>query len=105
MLDELRPVAYLATGTLQKKLDLVGRISRDEFEALLDAMVRARLIEIEESSFEKNGEVVRFRKVMLSDTGFDCEAVRTARTLARRRNCRGVRCRRSAATAIEASSI
>lgn len=71
MLDELRPVAYLATGTLQKKLDLVGRISRDEFEVLLDAMVRARLIEIEESSFEKNGEVVRFRKVMLSDTGFD----------------------------------
>ena len=42
MVDELRPVDYLAAGTLQKKLDLVGRISRDEFEALLDAMVRAR---------------------------------------------------------------
>ncbi len=71
MVDELRPVAYLATGTLQKKLDLVSRISRDEFEALLDAMVRAEIIEIEASSFEKNGEVLRFRKVMLSDAGFD----------------------------------
>jgi RecQ family ATP-dependent DNA helicase len=71
MVDELRPVAYIAAGTLQKKLDLVGRISRDEFEALLDAMARARLIEIEESSFEKNGEVLRFRKVMLLDAGFD----------------------------------
>ncbi|MGB0063590.1 MAG: ATP-dependent DNA helicase RecQ [Terracidiphilus sp.] len=73
MMDELRPVAYIAAGTLQKKLDLVGRISRDEFEALLDGMVRARLIEIEESSFEKNGEVLRFRKVMLTDDGFDAK--------------------------------
>ena len=71
MVDELRQAAYIAAGTLQKKLDLVGRISRDEFEALLDAMARARLIEIEESSFEKNGEVLRFRKVMLLDAGFD----------------------------------
>lgn len=71
IVDELRPVAYIATGTLQKKLELVGRVSRDEFEALLDAMVRGGLIEIEESSFEKNGEVLRFRKVMLTDIGFN----------------------------------
>ncbi|MGH9563592.1 MAG: HRDC domain-containing protein, partial [Terracidiphilus sp.] len=69
--DELRPVAYLATGTLQKKLDLVGEISRDEYEALLDAMTRGGLIEIEESSFEKNGEVLRFRKVMVTGAGLD----------------------------------
>ena len=71
IVDELRPVAYVATGTLQRKLDLVGRISRDEYDALLDAMVRRALIEIEESSFEKNGEVVRFRKAMLTDRGFN----------------------------------
>ncbi len=73
MLDELRPVAYLATGTLQKRLESVGSMSRDEFETLLDAMARARLIEIEGSSFEKNGEILRFRKVMLKDDGFDAE--------------------------------
>jgi RecQ family ATP-dependent DNA helicase len=70
MVDELRPVAYVAAGTLQRKLDVVGRISRNEFEALLDAMVRAGLIGIEESAFEKNGEVLRFRKVMLSEAGY-----------------------------------
>jgi hypothetical protein len=31
-------------------------LSRDEFEGLLDAMVRAGLIEIEEAEFEKDGE-------------------------------------------------
>jgi superfamily II DNA helicase RecQ len=71
ILDELRPTAYIAAGTLQKRLELVGAISRDEYEALLDAMARAGLIEIEESSFEKNGEVLRFRKVMLTEAGFN----------------------------------
>jgi superfamily II DNA helicase RecQ len=32
-------------------------------------MVCAGLIEIEEAEFEKNGEVLRFRKVMLTDSG------------------------------------
>ena len=40
ILDELRPVNYLAAGTLQRSLELVGRISRDEFDRLLDAMAR-----------------------------------------------------------------
>jgi RecQ family ATP-dependent DNA helicase len=69
MVDELRRTAYIAAGTLQRKLELVGRMSRDEFDAVLDAMVCAGLIEIEEASFEKNGEVLRFRKVMLTDSG------------------------------------
>jgi len=71
IVDELRPINYMAAGTLQRKLELVGRMSRDEFNALLDAMVRARLIEIEEATFEKNGEVLHFRKVMLADSGFN----------------------------------
>jgi superfamily II DNA helicase RecQ len=64
-------VDYKATGTLQRNLDLVGRISRNEFDALLDAMVRAGLIKIEEAEFEKDGEVIRFRKVRLSPAGLD----------------------------------
>jgi ATP-dependent DNA helicase RecQ len=69
MVDELRPANYIASGTLQRKLELVGRMSRDEYAALLGAMLCAGLIEIEEASFEKNGEVLRFRKVMLTDAG------------------------------------
>jgi RecQ family ATP-dependent DNA helicase len=69
IVDELRPVAYVAAGTLQRKLELVGRMSRDEYDALLCAMVCAGIIEIEDASFEKNGEVLRFRKVMLTDSG------------------------------------
>jgi superfamily II DNA helicase RecQ len=101
MVDELRPVNYIAAGTLQRKLDLVGRISRNEFEALLDAMARARLIEIEESSFEKNGEVLRFRKVMLSDAGFNlrpapyCRSARSEPNPPRKNQPVRIRIRRS----------
>jgi RecQ family ATP-dependent DNA helicase len=71
IVDELRPTAYIAAGTLQRKLELVGRIDREDFNALLDAMARAGIIEIEEAEFEKNGETLRFRKVMLTGPGFD----------------------------------
>jgi RecQ family ATP-dependent DNA helicase len=67
--DELRAVDYKAAGTLQRNLELVGRMSRNDFDALLDAMARAGLIEIEEAEFEKDGEVIRFRKVRLTDAG------------------------------------
>jgi superfamily II DNA helicase RecQ len=71
ILDELRPVDYKATGTLQRSLDPLGRMNRDEFNSLLDAMVRASLIEIEEAEFEKDGEVIRFRKVRLTAAGLE----------------------------------
>ena len=74
IVDELRPVEYKAIGTLQRNLDLVGRMSRDEFDGLLDAMVRARLIEIEEAEFEKDGQSIRFRKVKLTERGLDLRA-------------------------------
>jgi len=59
---------------LQRNLDLVGRISRDEYEGLLGAMVQSGLIEIEEAEFEKDGEVIRFRKARLSDAGREMRA-------------------------------
>jgi RecQ family ATP-dependent DNA helicase len=71
---ELRTVDYKATGTLQRNLDPAGRMSRNEFDNLLDAMVRARLIEIEEAEFEKNGKVIRFRKVRLTEAGLELRA-------------------------------
>lgn len=69
VIAELRGVDYKAAGTLQRNLDLVGRMSRGEWDGLLGAMMRAGLVEIEEAEFEKNGEVLRFRKVMLTEAG------------------------------------
>jgi superfamily II DNA helicase RecQ len=69
IVEELRGVEYKATGTLQRNLDLVGRISRDEYEGLLGAMVQSHLIEMEEAEFEKDGQIIRFRKVRLTEDG------------------------------------
>ncbi len=72
--DELRPVDYKAAGTLQRGVDPAGRLNRNEFDGLLDAMVRAGLIEIEEAEYEKDGEVRRFRKVRLTEAGLNLRA-------------------------------
>ena len=71
IVDQLRPVEYKAAGTLQRSVDSSGALSRDGFDALLDAMVRAGLIEIEEAKFEKDGEVRRYRKVRLTEQGLE----------------------------------
>jgi ATP-dependent DNA helicase RecQ len=71
IVDDLRGVEYKATGTLQRSLDPLGRMSRKEFDCLLDAMVRAGLIVIEEAQFEKDGEVKRYRKVRLTAEGLN----------------------------------
>ena len=74
IIDELRPVDYKAAGTLQRNLELVGRLSRSDFDALLDAMARVALIEIEDAEFEKNSEIIPFRKVRLTAQGLDVRA-------------------------------
>jgi ATP-dependent DNA helicase RecQ len=71
IVDALRPVEYIATGTLHRSLDLAGAITRDDFDGLLDAMVRAGLIAIEEASFEKDGEVRRYRKALATEKGLE----------------------------------
>jgi RecQ family ATP-dependent DNA helicase len=69
IVDDLRPVTYKAAGTLQRNLNLVGSLSRDDFDALLGAMAQAGLIETEDAEYEKDGEVRRYRKVMLTEAG------------------------------------
>lgn len=71
IIDELRMAEYKAAGTLQRNNDALGALSRDEFDALLQSMVRAGVIEIEEAEYEKEGQVRRYRKVRLTDAGFD----------------------------------
>lgn len=71
ILDELRPVDYKAAGSLQRSVDPLGSFSRNSFEALLGAMVRAGVLEIEEAVYEKDGETRRFRKVRITERGLD----------------------------------
>ena len=74
IVGELRSADYKTTGTLQRSLDPQGKLSRNEFDGLLDAMVRAGLIEIENAEYEKDGEVRRFRKVRLTEAGLETRA-------------------------------
>jgi ATP-dependent DNA helicase RecQ len=69
IVEELRGADYRATGTLQRSLDPSGKMTRDEFDSLLGALLQARYIEIEEAEFEKDGQVIKFRKVRLTDAG------------------------------------
>jgi ATP-dependent DNA helicase RecQ len=71
IINELRPVDYKAAGTLQRSLDGASHMSRGDFDGLLDAMVRVKLIEIEDAEYEKDGEVRRYRKVRLTPAGLD----------------------------------
>jgi len=71
IVEELRPVDYKATGTLQRNVDSLGSLSRDSFDALLQSMVRAGLIEIEDAEYEKDGQVRRYRKVRLTERGLE----------------------------------
>ena len=74
IVDELRPVEYKAAGTLQRAVDAAGRLSRTQFDGLLDGMVRAGLIGMEDAEYEKDGEVRRYRKVRLTEAGLDVRA-------------------------------
>lgn len=69
IIDELRPVDYRASGTLQRSIEERSGLGRAEFDALLNAMMRAGLVEFEEAEFEKDGELIRFRKVRLTSGG------------------------------------
>ena len=46
-------------------------MSRDEFEELLNAMMRAGLIEVENTEFEKDGKVIPYRRISLTDAGLE----------------------------------
>jgi superfamily II DNA helicase RecQ len=81
IVEQLRPVSYKAAGTLQRALDPGEQMSRGEFDCLLDAMVRAGLIAIEDAEYEKDGEVRRYRKVMLTEAGLEFRALERAELL------------------------
>ncbi len=91
-------------GELDERPPEAPELSRRAFERLLDGLGRAGLVRFEEDSFEKGGEKIAFRRVLLVDketSRADVEATLQLKTQAnesaaprRRRTGRGKRGRR-----------
>ncbi len=69
VIEALRAAAYKTVKGLRTELRWAESMSRDEFEELLSAMQRAGLIEVENTEFEKDGKVIPYRKISLTDAG------------------------------------
>jgi superfamily II DNA helicase RecQ len=77
ILNELRQRGSRAMGSLfsavfspEEKLD------RKTFEALIGALARAKLVTVEDASFERGTETIAFRRVVLTPEGKAAEAER-----------------------------
>jgi DNA topoisomerase-3 len=69
MLEVLNKKGTLAAGRLLSETFQSYEIERRDFEELLAGMARGGLVEIVESSFEKDGKEIAFRKVQLTSAG------------------------------------
>ncbi len=65
ILDAIGERDSYAVGRLFRDLFDGSALSRDEFEDLLGALVRARLVVLEEDEFEKDGETIRYERASL----------------------------------------
>jgi superfamily II DNA helicase RecQ len=74
VVEALRDASYKTVKGLRTELDWAGAMSRDQFEDLLSAMLRARLIDVEDAEFEKDGRVIPYRKVRLTESGLELRA-------------------------------
>ncbi|MFP5235224.1 MAG: RecQ family ATP-dependent DNA helicase [Acidobacteriota bacterium] len=74
VVDALRPVAYRTPKGLRADLPWAETLDRRDFDGLLGAMQRAGLIESEDAEFEKDGKTIPFRKISLTEAGFDLRA-------------------------------
>jgi RecQ family ATP-dependent DNA helicase len=70
VIDTLRGSAYKTPKGLRAELPWAEALDRNDFEELLGAMLRAGLIAVEDAEFEKDGRVIPFRKISLTDAGF-----------------------------------
>jgi DNA topoisomerase-3 len=67
-----------ATGRLHREI-FGESLARDDFENLLGALARAGLGEVRDDAFERDGKVIRFRRVCTTDRGRTDDAVETVR--------------------------
>jgi RecQ family ATP-dependent DNA helicase len=68
LLDTLGRNDRQAAGRLYREL-FESRFDRDDFEMLLTALDRAGKLKITEDAFEKNGKLIKFRRVTLTADG------------------------------------
>jgi len=71
VIEALRGTAYKTPKGLRGELPWAESLDRNDFEALLGAMLRAGLIAAEDAEFEKDGRVIPYRKISLTDAGFE----------------------------------
>lgn len=75
IIEPLKKNDGISTGRLFQQAFEHGGPDRRGFEDLLNAMARGGLVDIMESSFEKDGRTIEFRKVFLTDSGMEADAV------------------------------
>ncbi len=70
ILTILSGVSYRAAGRVFEELSLICRgVSRQEVENLFRVLDKARWIQIEQDTFEKEGKKISYRKLFLTDLG------------------------------------
>ena len=69
IIEALRGAAYKTPKAVREGLGWAESMSRDQFEELLSAMARGGLIDVENTEFEKDGRVIPYRKISLTDAG------------------------------------
>ncbi len=72
LLTELRDGKQRALGRLHKDLCPDGTPSRPEFEELATALARAGLLRLESSTFEKDGQLIKYVSASLTEEGQQC---------------------------------
>jgi len=75
VIKSLRRAAYKTPKGLRAELPWAETLDRNDFEDLLGAMLRAGLIATEEAEFEKDGRLIPYRKISLTDAGFEVRAM------------------------------
>jgi len=66
VLEALEERDGLSTGVLYRQADPGEKLERRAFEQLLEALARAAAVHLSDDEFEKDGQVIRFRRVHLS---------------------------------------
>ncbi|HEY3448107.1 MAG TPA: ATP-dependent DNA helicase RecQ [Myxococcales bacterium] len=69
IVDELKRFDGLSTGNLFKNAFPDGALERKTFERMLDALARAKIVLLSEDAFEKEGQMIRFRRIKLGPAG------------------------------------
>jgi superfamily II DNA helicase RecQ len=81
VVEALRGAAYKTVKQLRADLDWAEGMGRDQFEEMLNAMLRAGLIAMESAEFEKDGKVIPYRRISLTDAGLEVRATTPLRLL------------------------